>query len=74
MTTVRNVFSIACPQCGSDTALKIKIVTWVDVTPDGTIDNGWTDHEWGDWSRCFCTACDREGYIREFGVRNGGAP
>jgi hypothetical protein len=34
MTTVREIFGIACPQCGSDADLKIEITTWVDVSPD----------------------------------------
>jgi hypothetical protein len=71
MTTVREIFGIACPQCGSDADLKIEITTWVDVSPDGTIDNGYADHEWDDRSRCFCSACGLSGLVSLFAVRKG---
>jgi hypothetical protein len=66
MTTVRDIFQLACPACGSDEELRVQIVTWVDVTPDGTVDNGRWDHEWSEGSGCYCDACKRVGTVREF--------
>lgn len=68
MTTVRDAFQLACPACGSDEELRIEIVTWVDVTPDGTIDNGRWDHEWSERSGCYCDACKRVGTISCFSI------
>lgn len=72
MTTVRDVFGIACPNCGSDAYLKIEISTWVDVSADGTVDNGWADHEWSDTSRCYCDACEYSGIVLCFATKKGG--
>lgn len=69
MTTVRDIFQLACPRCGSDEHLKVAVVVWVDITPDGTVDNGWAAHEWWECSRCLCAACDHESSILEFTVK-----
>lgn len=73
MSTVRETFGLACPNCGDDEQLHIRIATWIEVSPDGTSEASWTEHEWSDRSRCFCSGCGYHGRVNAFTVKNGGA-
>lgn len=63
--TVRDLYNLACPQCGSDERIFVSIEQWVLLTPDGseTIDDA---HEWGDASRCRCERCGNAGEADAF--------
>jgi hypothetical protein len=68
--TVRHVFNMACPTCGSDEDLLVDITTLAYLTPDGTEPTG--DHDWDDDSDCRCSACDHAGRVSDFRIHNGG--
>jgi hypothetical protein len=46
---------LACPACGNDEALSIRVRTWMLVHDGGSGDHG--DIEWDDDSECICDEC-----------------
>lgn len=68
--TVRHIFNMACPACGSDEDLLVDITTLAYLTADGTEATG--EHDWDDESGCRCSACDHTGKAKDFRINNGG--
>ena len=66
MTTVREIFGIACPKCGSDDDLRVVIRVVAELSADGTKPFG--DQEWDDESPCVCNGCEFAGYVGQFAV------
>lgn len=64
--TVRALFELACPSCGSDNDLEIVITAWAELSTDGTEPTG--DHDWDDSSGCRCDACQRTGTVADFRI------
>lgn len=63
--TVRELYGMACPTCGSDRHLHVVIETDVHLTIDGT-DATSDAHYWGDQSVCSCDKCRRRGFVADF--------
>jgi ssDNA-binding Zn-finger/Zn-ribbon topoisomerase 1 len=70
--TVRTIFPIACPQCGSDEHLRVALETWAEPSADGTEPAG--DHDWNAYSACRCTSCDLISAVENFRVAPDAAP
>ena len=66
MSTVRNLFGMACPNCGSDEQLRVVLTVVARLSTDGTEPFG--DHDWNDKSLCMCDACEFVGHVRQFEV------
>lgn len=64
--TVRDEFGLACPSCGSDDRLRVRLTTMADLTPDGT--DPFDDHEWDDKSFMSCRACGFHGVVAQFQI------
>lgn len=62
--TVRTIFNLACPKCGSDAHLRVAIDTWAELSTDGTDPVG--DHEWNEQSSCRCTNCEFKASVKQF--------
>jgi hypothetical protein len=61
MADVRETWGMACPQCGRDDRLGVKVKVWAMLSEDGTETHG--DHEWNKDSQCMCTDCGWEGPV-----------
>lgn len=64
MSTVRENWGLACPDCNSDEWLEIDFVGTATLTPDGTVDDG--NHIWDQDSFCRCInplGCKWEGTV-----------
>lgn len=68
--SVRDMFGMACPQCGSDAHLKIYIHTWAPLSEDGTDSND-SEHIWDEDDDCCCVACGIVRQVKEFVAENG---
>lgn len=64
---VRDLFEIACPQCGDDSKLRILIETWAPLSPDGTDAND-GEHHWDRRSSCACDGCNYLGSVSDFSL------
>jgi hypothetical protein len=64
--TVRGLFALACPKCGSDSQLHLVITTWATLSADGSESLG--DHEWDDTANCRCIGCKFAGVASDFAV------
>ena len=73
MSTVREEYGLACPNCHDDQRIQILVETMVDLSSDGTIEARDSIHEWRDGNYCTCRSCGYEGTVVDFAVRNGGA-
>jgi len=70
LPTVRNTFCMACPNCGSDSSLRIYMHTWASLTPDGTDSND-SEHVWDEHDDCCCEACGHHARVAEFTLPEG---
>lgn len=68
--TVKSIFNMACPACGSDEDLLVDITTLAYLSADGTEATG--GHDWDDDSACRCSACDHTGQVKDFRTNSGG--
>lgn len=67
MKTVRDVWSIACPHCGDDQQIEVRMTCWRRLYPTGTDDGAAMDgYNWDDISNAWCAACGHRGYAVEF--------
>lgn len=66
MSTVREEWSLACPDCGCDDCLQIELTTMADLTPDGADPFG--DQEWDHGSYMRCDNCGKDGHAIDFHV------
>ena len=48
--TVRSIFDMMCPKCGSDAHLRVSIEAWANLSANGTKPVG--DHDWNAYSAC----------------------
>ncbi len=64
MSTVREIWGLACPKCGSDERLQVELTTMADLTPDGTEPFG--DQLWDGKSYTRCDACGHDGKLARF--------
>lgn len=65
--TVRSLFGLCCPSCGSDEHLQVMIEAWADLSIDGT--DPFSDHAWDQYSGCRCANCDHHGAVEGFWVK-----
>jgi hypothetical protein len=72
MSTVRETYGLACPNCGRDDWIVVGMGTLVLLLPDGTESAG--DEVWGIDSPCGCTACDHWDIVKSFAIAEGGQP
>jgi hypothetical protein len=64
MSTLRQLYGLACPNCGQDEALKIAITCFAYVSDEGSEELG--DHEWTDDSGCICPDCNHAATVAGF--------
>ncbi len=64
MSTVREIWGYACPNCKSDEHLQVELTTMADLTADGTDPFG--DQHWHGESYMQCKACDHSGIVNSF--------
>lgn len=69
MTSLRDIYALACPDCGQDYALDIQIFCMSRISADGSELFG--DHEWDRDSFCLCPDCGHSGDVSDFTVRGG---
>jgi hypothetical protein len=69
--TVRQLFGMACPACGSDESLSVCITAWAELSTDGTDASG--EHDWHSRSFCMCRSCHKTGYVKDFRIKDGGS-
>lgn len=62
--TVRKVWDMACPGCGSDAHLSVVVQSWAKLSADGT--DADSEHDWDSESGCRCTACGHAGLVSDF--------
>ncbi len=74
MSTVRELYRLACPECGEDDRLQILVETMVDLSPDGTTEVDNPIHEWREGNYCACQACGHEATVSDFDFIEVGAP
>lgn len=67
---VRDLYEIACPWCGDDSALRVLITTWAPLSPDGTDAND-GEHDWHRHSSCVCDCCGFQGIVADFSFSGG---
>jgi hypothetical protein len=69
MTTVKEVWKMACPRCGDDSTIDITASIDVRLCVDGTDADATRcgDHEWGDDSPVTC-GCGHEGIVNDFTI------
>lgn len=66
MTTVKEEWGMCCPECGRDDGLSIRADIWVTIHTMGTEqDDERGDHEWTDYSGCYCRRCGWEGLVED---------
>jgi hypothetical protein len=69
MSTVKEVWEMACPKCGQDDQLDIVVTLFARLLPNGTDpdqagdENG--DHEWDENSTCACRHCGWCGIVED---------
>jgi hypothetical protein len=63
-SSLRDIFDLACPQCGNADKLEIAITCIAELTIDGTEPLG--DHDWDDASPCRCPDCGHGGQVAHF--------
>ena len=62
--TVRTLFGLACPSCGSDSCLQVLIEVWADLGDAGPKPD---DHyHWDESSSCRCANCHLDGAVETF--------
>jgi hypothetical protein len=68
MSTVREAWGMACPQCRRDDGIDIVAGVWVRLTPDGTDPDQAInrDHEWNERSPASCRHCQHVGAVASF--------
>lgn len=72
MSTVREEWEMACPDCESDEAIDIYATVSVRLCPNGTDADESSDggSEWADDSNAVCQNCGKEGKVSEFRLGN----
>jgi hypothetical protein len=66
MTTVRDRYGLACPNCHRDNHIRIWTYTTVALTPKGSVETNDAFHEWNPDHHCSCKACGHEGVVSDF--------
>lgn len=61
--SVKDDWSMICPECKADDSLSVAALIWCDLSTDGTEPNG--DHEWDDDAACRCNACNWSGTVAD---------
>ena len=64
MSTVREEYEMACPKCGRYEDIKIAVIAFPTLTPDG-IDIACGDTEWDDDRLAYCD-CGFSGLAKNF--------
>ena len=64
MSTLRELYGLACPKCVQSDALKIEITCFAYVSDQGSEELG--SHEWDDNSCCICPDCDYVATVADF--------
>ena len=72
MSTVRETFGLACPECRRDDKLEIWALTMVALTPDGSVEIDGC-HEWSESHHCECRACGYQAQVERFRTEEWGA-
>lgn len=72
MSTVREFYGLACPQCGSDKRIMVQLAIWARLLPYGWEHAG--EEEWYLDSPCTCAVCDHTSTVAAFTVDDGGRP
>jgi len=60
---------VKCPKCGQEDLFKIEASVIVEVSDDGTEDQG-GDYEWDQAAFCQCCDCDHAGKLADFTIEN----
>ncbi len=75
MTTVREAWEMACPQCKRDSRLLVQTLQWARLVPDGTdsdfVPDGYGDTDWNAASACECEACGWSGTVAQAELKEG---
>lgn len=62
---------VKCPKCGPEDLFKIAASVIVEVSDDGTEDQG-GGYEWDQQTFCQCCECDHGGKLADFTIENWG--
>ena len=63
-SALRELFGLACPNCGHADTLQIGITCTAELTANGSEVFG--DHDWDSSSYCCCPDCQHKGIVRDF--------
>ncbi len=66
MSDLRDVYQMACPNCGNAKELVVRIAVEAALTVWGTCADG--DHEWFADSPCACPHCLHNGLVSDFTI------
>ncbi len=66
MSTLRDIYDMACPKCGNDEELVVLIEAEATLTVEGTDADG--HHEWDGDSHCTCPVCRFSGSVADFTI------
>lgn len=73
MSTLRDIYDMACPKCDNDDELRVLVEAVATLTPDGTTADG-SHHEWNLDHYCSCPVCRFDGIVADFMIdEDGGA-
>ena len=65
-----DIKDLRCPKCGRHESFVIEVSECLLMFHDGTVLEGDTGEEWGDWSYCRCHECQHMGTVYQFRVTN----
>lgn len=73
MSTIREIYGLVCPACGTDNGIVLEASTWIDVSATLLRKAKWADFEWYLDAFCRCENCKHHGTVGEFTPEDGGA-
>lgn len=68
MTTVKEEWDMACPDCSKDDAIHISAIVSLVLTPEGTVEGDASDHVWDSDCNCSCGHCGYMGLVKHFQI------
>ncbi len=66
--SVKEIWGMACPNCGDCLRIDVSANIWVRLSPDGSdpYEAKIQDHEWSNDSPAFCGTCGHPGTVATF--------
>ena len=66
MTSVRDQWGLACPNCASDEYLQVQVTVMANLSVEGS--DPCSDQVWEDDSFIRCRSCFHTGTVKSFGI------